>query len=144
MWLRPIEIVPMRCASKKPADLLSESEYEEIKVLMWTFRQRPDNVSARKKDKLGKLFDYSPKLQKAYQLREELTAIFDGNYTKVEAKNAIQAWKKRILAQGMKAFESFLTTLVRPVALWRDLIIESKYSSAVVTAFLTFSIFFND
>lgn len=90
---------------------LSESEYEEIKGLMWTFRQRPENVSAPEKDKLGKLFDYSPKLQKAYQLPEELTAIFDGNYTKVGAKNAIQAWKKRVLAQGMKAFQNFLTML---------------------------------
>jgi transposase len=90
---------------------LSSDEYDKIKGLMWTFRQRPENVSAEERIKLKKLFDYSPQLQKAYRLREELTAIFDGNYTKVGAKNAIQAWRKRVCEQGMEAFESFLTTL---------------------------------
>lgn len=90
---------------------LSNTDYDEIKGLMWTFRQRPEDVSAEDRVKLGKLFDYSPTLKQAYRLREELSAIFDGNYTKAGAKNAIQSWCKRVRKQGMEAFDSFLTTL---------------------------------
>jgi transposase len=62
-------------------------------------------------EQLERLFSYSPKLERAYILREELTDIFDRDYTKAGAKCAIQAWCKRVRKYEVEAFESFLTTL---------------------------------
>ncbi len=60
---------------------------------------------------LERLFCYSPELQQAYNLREELTEIFEGKDSKDGAKCAIEAWSKRVQRIGVKEFESFLTTL---------------------------------
>jgi len=90
---------------------LPKAEYEAFKGLMWPFRQRPEVVCDEDWTRLEKLFSYCPKLQQAYRLREELSAIFEGNYTKVGAKRAIQAWCKRVRKHQIKEFESFLSTL---------------------------------
>ena len=78
---------------------------------MWPFRQRPEAVCEKDWARLEKLFSYCPKLQQAYWLREELSAIFDGDYSKAGAKRAIRAWCKRVRKNEIREFESFLTTL---------------------------------
>ncbi|MEO1523760.1 MAG: transposase, partial [Cyanobacteria bacterium J06633_2] len=60
---------------------------------------------------LDRLFTYSPKLEQAYTLREELTEIFETDYTKAGAKCAIRAWCKRVRKSGIDEFESFLGTV---------------------------------
>lgn len=92
---------------------LGRAEYEEMKGAMWPFRRRPEELADAERARLERLFAYSPKLERAYDLREELTEIFEGNDTKVGAKCALEAWAERVRASGIKEFESFLGTLER-------------------------------
>jgi transposase len=95
---------------------LSKQEYEQVKGAMWPFRKSPVDLKDDERELLDRLFTYSPKLAQAYALREELTAIFERNYTKAGAKCAIQAWCKRVLKSGVNEFDSFLKT----VETWLD------------------------
>lgn len=90
---------------------LPKQEYEEIKGAMWPFRKAVDTLKREERELLERLFSYSPKLKKAHQLREELTKIFDEDYTKAGAKCAIRAWCKRVRKSGLKEFDSFLVTV---------------------------------
>ena len=90
---------------------LSNAEYEQIKGAMWPFRKSPEHLKDKEKALLDRLFSYSPKLKQAYQLREELTQIFEGDYTKSGAKCAIRAWCKRVRKRGIEAFDGFLKTV---------------------------------
>ena len=42
------------------------------------------------------MFTDSPKIDAAYNLREDLTALFERDDTKAGAKRAMQAWVKRV------------------------------------------------
>ncbi len=57
------------------------------------------------------MFGLSPKLERAYWLREELSDIFDKDYTKAEAQRELQDWCKRVESSDIREFDSFLTTL---------------------------------
>jgi transposase len=52
-----------------------------------------------------------PGIEKAYQLREDLTAIFETRQTKVEAEEALHQWQEQVRISGLRCFDSFLTTL---------------------------------
>jgi len=95
---------------------LSQAEYEQIKGAMWPFRNSPQDLKDEEQKLLERLFAYSPKLEQAYRLREELTQIFERDYTKGGAKCAIRAWCKQVRKSGIKAFDSFLGT----VETWLD------------------------
>ena len=95
---------------------LSESEYEQLKGAMLPFRKSPANLKDEEHELLERLLTYSPKLKQAYRLREELTEIFERDYTKPGAKCAIRAWCKRVRKSGIKEFDSFLGT----VETWLD------------------------
>jgi transposase len=90
---------------------MSKDEYEGIKGAMWAFRKRPENLQDSERKVLEALFSYSPELRQAYDLREELTEIFERDYTKGGAKCAIHAWCKRVQDSGIKEFDCFLTTI---------------------------------
>ena len=95
---------------------LSKDEYNQIKGAMWPFRKSPEDLKDEERELLERLFSYSPRLQKAYILREELTDIFEKDYSKAEGKNAIEAWCNRVRQKGIKEFDSFLRT----VETWLD------------------------
>jgi transposase len=103
---------------KRLKQTLSKDEYQQIKGAMWPFRKAPDELNDDEKARLERLFAYSDKLKQAYTLREELTEIFECNYTKVGAKCAIRAWCKRVRKSGLDEFKSFLGT----VDTWLDTI----------------------
>jgi transposase len=90
---------------------LPKTEYQSLKGAMWVFRKPSNSLKASEQELLERLFGYSPELQQAYNLREELTEIFEGKDSKDGAKYAIEAWCKRVQIIGVKEFESFLTTL---------------------------------
>ncbi|QUY42087.1 ISL3 family transposase [Acaryochloris marina] len=90
---------------------LPKQDYDSIKGAMWAFRKRPENLQESEQQLLERVFAYSPEMKQAYKLREELTQIFEGRYTKNGAKCAIRAWCKRVLKSDIKDFESFLTTV---------------------------------
>ena len=95
---------------------LSEDEYQKIKGAMWPFRKCPAKLKNEEKQLLERLFSYSSRLKEAYILREELTDIFERNYTKAEGKDAIQAWCQRVVKSNIHEFKSFLGT----VETWLD------------------------
>ncbi|MDJ0635360.1 MAG: ISL3 family transposase [Xenococcaceae cyanobacterium MO_188.B29] len=90
---------------------LSEKEYEQIKGAMWPFRKSLEELKDEEWELLQRLFTYSPKMKEAYILREELTAIFERNYTRATAKRAIRAWCKRVLRSQISQFDRFLGTI---------------------------------
>lgn len=90
---------------------LPEPEYEQIKGAMWPFRKKPEDLTPDEAAVLQRLFTRSPSLHQAYQLRDELTAIFEQDLSKTEAIEQITQWKDRVADSGLKCFDSFLTTL---------------------------------
>jgi transposase len=92
---------------------LPKAEYTALKGAMWPFRKRPADLKPPEWELLERVFTSSPKIEAAYNLREDLTALFECDYTKVGAKCAIRAWGKRVRASGLAEFESFLGTIDR-------------------------------
>jgi transposase len=96
---------------KRLKNELPEEAYEPLKGTMWPFRKKQAELNPEEAEVLERLFAYSPDLQLAYTLREELTAIFEQDLTKEEASVAIKAWRKKIEDSRLTCFDSFLTTL---------------------------------
>ena len=90
---------------------LPEPEYEQIKGAMWPFRKSPDDLTPEEAALLERLFTHSPSLHQAYQLRDQLTAIFDQDLTKAEATEQLREWQQRVSDRGLTCFDSFLTML---------------------------------
>lgn len=96
---------------KRLRQTLSKTAYEEIKGALWPFRKSPETLKDKERALLERLFIHSPQLKQAYELREELTQIFERDYSKPGAKRAMRAWIKRVRKRGLNAFDSFLGTL---------------------------------
>jgi len=90
---------------------LSETEYARLKGAMWPFRKNKADLLPHQAELLDRLFQYTPSLKLAYDLREALTAIFEQDLTKAEATQSIQAWRKQVQASLLTCFDPFLTTL---------------------------------
>lgn len=90
---------------------LPEAKYKLLKGVMWAFRKREEDLQDHELNQLADFFERSPKAAQAYDLRQELTDIFEGSYSKVGAKCAMRAWCKRVEKSGLSAFDSFLTTI---------------------------------
>jgi transposase len=91
---------------------LPETEYEEVvKDTMWIIRKNNRDLTADERKNLRCLFEYSPKLKLAYTFREELTAIFEMQLTKEEAKKRLLKWADKVRSNALPCFDKFLTTL---------------------------------
>ena len=90
---------------------LSDTEYEEIKGLMWIVRRNKSDLDAGEQEKLNRLFRHSPKLKLAYDFREDITSIFEMQLTKDEAKKSLLEWQDRVQQSNLTSFNKFLTTL---------------------------------
>ena len=90
---------------------LSETDYEQIKGVMWLVRKNNKDVSSNERTKLRLLFEYSPALKSAYTFREELTAIFEMQLTKDQAKQRLLKWADKVRHSALTCFDTFLTTL---------------------------------
>ena len=90
---------------------LSEADYKTLKGSMWAFRKKPADLKPEERAVLDQLFGYAPRLEQAYHLREQLTAIFDAQISKRVAKIKLRAWIKRVQGSGLKCFDDFLKTL---------------------------------
>jgi transposase len=95
---------------------LPKAEYAELQGAMWPFRKRPVELKPQEWELLERVFTYSPKVEAAYHLREDLTDLFERDYPKAGAKCALRAWCKRVRQSGLAEFERFLGTLDR----WMD------------------------
>jgi transposase len=90
---------------------LKKEEYEALKGTMWLFRRDPSELDQEEGERLALLFECAPDLKQAYDLREQLTAIFETDHTKESGKAALKRWMKRVRHSGLDCFDSFLTTL---------------------------------
>ena len=123
-------------ALKRLKRALPKAESAEIQGAMWPVRKRPEALEPQERERLERLFIYAPKIEAAYHLREDLTDLFERDYTKAGAKRAIRAWCKRVRQSGLAAFESVLGTIDR----WIDEIthdVLGRQTSGLVVGFNT-------
>lgn len=90
---------------------LEEEEYKLLKGAMWPFRRNAADLDAEQQKAVELLLECAPDLRKAYDLREELSAIFDAEHTKESGRQAITDWIKSVKQSGLKCFDCFLTAL---------------------------------
>jgi len=90
---------------------LPKTEYQLLKGSMWAFRKQPQDLRPEERQVLRKLWKVAPKLKQAYDLRQQLTAIFKQKISQADGKRKIRAWIKRVENSGLKCFNEFLSTL---------------------------------
>ena len=95
---------------------LPEEEYQLLKGNMWAFRKKKADLVPKERKVLRRLFSLSPDLKRAYQFREQLTAIFELPIKKLAAKRKFRAWIKRVQKSGLTCFDQFIKTLLH----WLD------------------------
>ena len=90
---------------------LSKEEYEEITGVMWILRKNNKDLTPDERKKLNRLFAHSPELKLAYTFREELTAIFEMQLTREQAKRRLMKWLDKVRRSVLTCFDKFTTTL---------------------------------
>ena len=80
---------------------LDPAEYKKLSGIMWILRKNPDDIEQEEKEKLALLFKYSPDIEIAYMLRNELTNIFNQHIPRKDARRKIIAWKKNVGSLGI-------------------------------------------
>ena len=91
---------------------LSETEYRKIvKGMMWIVRKSNKDLKPEERNRLDRLFEYSPELKAAYMLREELTSIFEMRLDKDAGKKRLIEWRDKVSRSSLNCFNKFLKTL---------------------------------
>ena len=90
---------------------LPKEQYKELEGVMWLLRKRLDDLTAKDQETLDQLFRYSPLLQRAYQLKNELTALLDSDLSRRRGKQRITGWMNRVKKSVVRCFDPFLKTL---------------------------------
>jgi len=90
---------------------LPKADAKLLKKTLWPFRKRRADLDTEEQERLEALFAHSPALKQAYELREQLTAIFDSTRSKAAGVRRIKAWRRRVEASGLSCFAPFLTLL---------------------------------
>jgi len=98
---------------KRLRTTLPKADYQQLKGCLWAFRKNKADLEPNERAILDHLFAHSPLLKQAYDLREQLTAIFEQPPFKNDAKRALRAWEARLRASGLTCFDGFLKTLHR-------------------------------
>ncbi|MBE0472551.1 MAG: ISL3 family transposase [Methyloprofundus sp.] len=101
---------------KRLRKTLPESEYAQLKGVMWAFRKPWAALTEEQQVMLLLLFQHAPILRDVYVQREVLTGIFERRQSKTEAEQALTQWLVRIKTLGLDCFAPFITTLDN----WRD------------------------
>jgi transposase len=90
---------------------LSKEDAEHLKHTLWPFRKRKTDLEPDEQDRLDRLLAYSPDLETAYDLREELTTIFDTTRSKAAGLRRIRTWCQKVRTSGLTCFDPFLKLL---------------------------------
>jgi transposase len=90
---------------------LPEAAHDALKQTLWPFRKRADDLTDAEQERLKTLLAYSPALEQAYLLREQLTTIFDTARSKADGLRRIRFWRQRVAQSGLTCFDRFLTLL---------------------------------
>lgn len=94
---------------KRLKEELSEQDYEQLKGAMWALRKR--DLTKEERLVLDRLFSYSPVLELAYELCNDLTEIFDTEWSRVEARASLRVWIRDVEKKGVRCFDKFVKTL---------------------------------
>jgi transposase len=78
---------------------------------MWPFSRNAVDLEPEERESVKLLLECAPDLRKAYDLREELSAIFDAKQSKESARRAITNWTDKVKRSELKCFDPFLVTL---------------------------------
>jgi transposase len=97
---------------------LPKDARDDLKHTLWPFRKRSADLDDAEQERLATLLAYSPALQQAYTLREQLTSIFDTARSKKDGLRRIRYWRQRVVRSGLSCFDAFLKLLDT----WQDLI----------------------
>jgi transposase len=95
---------------------LPKEDYAKIKGALWPFRKNAADLEEEERALLTRLFAYSPDLERAYGYREQLTALFEEELSKDQARQKLKNWQKQVRASGLRCYDSFLQTLDQ----WRE------------------------
>jgi transposase len=91
---------------------LPEATYKEVcHGLHWVLRHNYANLNDDDKVRLRRLFQYAPRLQQAYTLREELTAIFNRSLSLTEGRRRLEKWAAKVKRSALACFNKFLKIL---------------------------------
>ena len=93
--------------------VLSSADYKKLSSAIKLLRKHKDYFIDKEKPIVEKLFELSPKLKLAYQFSRKLTATFDSNINKREAKNKITEWIRGVTESKLKCFDSFIETVAK-------------------------------
>lgn len=98
---------------KRLGKFLSKEDYEALKGVMWTLRKDKEKLSSKENDQLILLFGHSPKLEEAYDLMNELTALFNKDTDRFHGKHGINSWIRKVQKSKNKlnCFDTFIKTL---------------------------------
>ncbi|NCC33617.1 MAG: ISL3 family transposase [Chloroflexia bacterium] len=96
---------------KRLRKTLSHEQADTLKHTMWLLRKRGDTLTEEERDRRDHLLSYSLALEDAYQLREELTRIFDRTRSKAAGLRRLKRWRRKVIARGVTCFNSFLKLL---------------------------------
>lgn len=90
---------------------LSEEEYKTLKGSMHAFRKNAKDLNKEERKTLRTFFGYSVSAKQAYDLREQLTAIFDMNISKKQAQAKLLRWIQQVQKSTLHCFDHFLKLL---------------------------------
>jgi len=90
---------------------LTEVQYKSLKPAIALLRNQKDYFTDEEIRIIALLWKWAPNLALAYQLSQELTAIFNTHTTPQEARTLMTKWMERVTAAGVKCFNSFMNTL---------------------------------
>jgi len=96
---------------KRLKEELTKEEYAQLKGAMWVLRKQNKDLDAEDKALLKRLFGYSPNLETAYKLRNDLTNIFDKSTSIRYGKRRINNWIARVNFSSITCFDKFISTL---------------------------------
>jgi transposase len=90
---------------------LPEETYKALKGSRHAFRKNANDLNKEERKTLRTFFKHSASAQQAYNLREQLTAIFDMHLSKKQAHAKILGWIRKVQNSGLHCFERFLNLL---------------------------------
>jgi transposase len=103
---------------KRLKNELSDEQYSRLKNVMWLLRKPYSDLSEEEKQTIKLVFNHSPLIKKAYNLRNKLTSLFNQSLSPKQAKRQLKQWIKQVENSGLTCFNTFIKTLRK---LWHEI-----------------------
>ncbi len=103
-----------RAVTKARRDIQREAPDEVkdcLKGARWVLVKNQANLSEKEQDKLALLYETSAELKQLHQLKEAFRDIFESDHNRDQAALTLADWMEKVRTAGLKALDTFLTTL---------------------------------